>query len=135
MTHFGTLATKRIAADLVLQRFTDALQAVLQLRNASNLTTAVTPPNEHLTHIGLQAADWLLRFEAREISCAEHVRYLEWLRRSPFHLEEMQRVLRFRAALSKPELWASFRNADVSNLQAPCHHRPGGSCRAPMRRL
>lgn len=89
--------------------------------------TSLIDVKAQLLAISLEAAEWLIRFEAREVSCSEHMRYLEWLRRSPLHIQEMQKVLQLRAALGTPDLLT--RESCGHKRRARCHHGRRARCR------
>lgn len=50
--------------------------------------------------ICIEAADWLVRLQAGELSQIEQAHYWRWLRRSPVHVAETLRLLQLRARLS-----------------------------------
>lgn len=58
--------------------------------------------------ISYQAARWLIRLDERDMSWREHLRYLDWLQRSPAHFEEMRSALRMRGVLDDPRVWAGL---------------------------
>lgn len=72
---------------------------------------------KELKAIRLQAAGWLVRFHGRSMSCVQHVRYLNWLERSPVHFEEMRNALKMRAVLSDARLWDGVRREHKSHAR------------------
>jgi ferric-dicitrate binding protein FerR (iron transport regulator) len=81
--------------------------------------------------IRTQAAEWLVRFGDQEVSWVDHLRYLEWLRTSPLHEEEMRQVLKLWCALSDPNIWPKEgHTSELLGGLVPCRRR---TCREPCR--
>lgn len=47
------------------------------------------PQNDEPTSISEEAADWLVLIRAGEMSDAEKLAYIHWLKRSPDHIQEI----------------------------------------------
>lgn len=68
--------------------------------------------HERIREVREQAAQWLVRFGDHDVSYADHLRYLEWLRTSPLHEAEMRAVLRLGCALTNGSAWLPERTGD-----------------------
>jgi transmembrane sensor len=55
-----------------------------------------------------QAAEWLLRTKDAEMSQAERLEFVRWLRESPVHVAEMLRIAQLHGALGSFQHWADI---------------------------
>ncbi len=67
--------------------------------------------------IGVQAAEWLLRWHSGELSLAERFEYLQWLKSSPVHIAETLRMCRVYSWLESTRLQSFITNEEfLSNV-------------------
>jgi transmembrane sensor len=82
------------------------------------------------TRIAEEAADWLLRLEAGNLSTEQRAGFVDWLRESPHHVAEMLRVAKLHNALGKFSQWDALPAADLPTsreLPLDVFHRPASA--------
>jgi transmembrane sensor len=63
---------------------------------------------ERRARVSEQAAEWLLRSKDSAMPHAERIEFVDWLRESPLHVEEMLRVAQLHGALGTFRCWADI---------------------------
>jgi transmembrane sensor len=81
----------------------------------------VNSPRGHSTDIATEAAGWLLDLQAQPDSLALRGQFVDWLRRSPVHVEEYLRLLAIQADLATLPAWQRL---DVDALIAAAREVP-----------
>jgi transmembrane sensor len=87
--------------------------------------------NPPMMSIPEQAAEWLLRWQAGDVSIAERYEYLQWLKTSPVHIAEMLRICRLHSWLKDTKLNLYVTNEDTFSNVVELPPREREAVRAP----
>ncbi|MDB6083412.1 MAG: anti-FecI sigma factor, FecR [Gammaproteobacteria bacterium] len=91
---------------------------------------------ERRARVSEQAAEWLLSSKESAMSHAERIEFVDWLRESPLHVEEMLRAAQLHGALGTFADWANVTPGDlqanpVAAFPPTGVHALGGESRRP----
>lgn len=76
---------------------------------------------ERRERAALEAAEWTLRLTDAEMSRAERLEYVAWLRESPLHVAEMLRVAGVHKRLTEFDAWSDVPAADPASFESPVY--------------
>ena len=87
--------------------------------------------NERRRRAGQDAAEWWVLLESQDMSHPKRAEFVDWLRESPLHVEEMLRVAQVHGALERFSGWARIATDEEIATASPQGH-PGNVMSFPM---
>lgn len=81
--------------------------------------------NSRRARAAAEASEWWVRIESRDLSREEREQFVDWLRESAMHVEEMLRMAEVHGALERFRDWASIPTDDAETGEGQA--QPGGN--------
>ena len=75
--------------------------------------------SERRRRAGEEAAEWWVLFDSEDVSLETRTAFVDWLRESALHVEELLRVAQVHGALEQFQRWATLSTDETGNSHCP----------------